>query len=466
MSDERYNHYNNESYRNNSSNGIYNNGYHSDNFQNHKPPKKRRGGGPLILLIILLTLLVIAGGIMIFAGVYMGRTDTQTTLEQETELIQEEPLVLQEETRSQEISDTEVMRAMVLDVSGVVKEAMPSIVAITSKTVQEVRYFFSRSMEIESESSGSGFIIAENDEELLIATNYHVIEGASSLSVCFSAEDVEEELLVVEAVEKGSEPQRDLAVVAVKLTDIPEEVKAKIEAAPLGISEDVLVGEPAIAIGNALGYGQSVTLGIISAKNRVLEIEGNENTYLQTDAAINFGNSGGALFNVEGQVIGINSAKATASDAEGMGYAIPIDDARPILEELMNRKTREKVPEEEQGYLGISVQDISSEARSLYSIPSGVYIDTVESGSPAEKAGLKHGDILSKIDDISVTSTDRMEELLVYFRAGETVSLEILVADQDGYAEKNVELTFGEKPAQTQEYSRPGYGWGWQRFGY
>lgn len=447
MRDERYDNYN------------YNNDYRNS-------PKKHRGGGPLIVLIILLTLLVIIGGIMILAGIYMGRTDTQTTMEQETELIQEELLVLQEETGKQEACDTEEMRAMVLDVSGVVKEAMPSIVAITSKTVQEVRYFFSQSMEIESESSGSGFIIAENDEELLIATNYHVIEGASSLSVCFSAEDVEEDLLVVEAVEKGSEPQRDLAVVAVKLADIPEEVKAKIEAAPLGNSEDVLVGEPAIAIGNALGYGQSVTLGIVSAKNRILEIEGNENTFLQTDAAINFGNSGGALFNVEGQVIGINSAKATASDAEGMGYAIPIDDARPVLEELMNRKTREKVPEEEQGYLGISVQDISSEARSLYNIPNGVYIDTVETGSPAKQAGLKHGDILSKIDDISVTSTNRMEEILVYFRAGETVSLEILVADQGGYAEKNVELTFAEKPVQIQEYSRPRYGWGWQGFGY
>lgn len=445
--------------------GFYN-GQPNYNETGRNSGRRPRGNGPLLILLFLLTMMVVAGGLFIGLSIIRKSGEIGTEEIQQETIVLEESQLLHEEIQEAEEPAAEIQRAMVLDVSGVVKEVMPTIVAITNKSVQEVQYFFRGTMEIENESSGSGFIIAENDEELLIATNYHVIEGASSLSVCFTVDDVDEELLIVEAVEKGSEPQYDLAVVAVQQSDIPEELREKIAAAPLGSSEEMLVGEPAIAIGNALGYGQSVTLGIISAKNRELTIEGNTNMYLQTDAAINFGNSGGALFNVDGQVIGINSAKAAASGAEGMGYAIPIDNAKSVLEDLMNRKTRQKVDESERGYLGIYAQDISSEARSLYDIPNGVYIAEVERGSAAEEAGLKKGDILSRLDGNSITSTERLSELLEYFKAGEVVEAEILVADGGGYVERTLTVTFGEASAQTQNNYRYGYGWPGYRYGY
>lgn len=437
-------------------------------YNNYDPNGRRpRRRGSIFLWLVVLILLVITGGLILGFSVFiMNKEQVTQEIQQETVMMEETNLIHEEIQEESEGSD--IRKAMVWDVSGVVQETMPTIVAITNKSVQEVQYFFRGTMEIENESSGSGFIIAENEEELLIATNYHVIEGASSLSVCFSVEGVEEDLLLVEAVEKGSEPQYDLAVVAVRQEDIPEKIRGKIMAAPLGNSDDLLVGEPAIAIGNALGYGQSVTLGIISAKNRELTIDGNVNRFLQTDAAINFGNSGGALFDVDGKVIGINSAKAAAADAEGMGYAIPIDDAKPILEELMNRKTRQKAGDDEQGYLGIYAQDISSEARNLYGIPNGVYIAAVEKGSPAEAAGMKKGDILSRLDGSSVTSTERLSELLEYFRAGEVIEAEILTADEGSYVPDTVEITFGEMPAVSQDVYRYGYSYGWPgyRFGY
>lgn len=356
------------------------------------------------------------------------------------------------------------------NVSGIVKDVMPSVVAITNKSVQEVQYMFRGTMEIENESSGSGFILAQNDTELLIATNYHVIEGASSLTVCFSAEAEDETSLLVRAAEKGSEPQYDLAVVAVKLDDIPAEIMEQIKPVRLGSSGEVLVGEPAVAIGNALGYGQSVTLGIISALDRTFQGDDAQNRYLQTDAAINFGNSGGALLNASGEVIGINSAKAAQYGVEGMGYAIPIDEAKPILDTLMDKETREKVKKEERGYLAVSVQDISAEARKLYEIPNGVYVYGVQEGSQAERAGLKRGDIISRLDGSSVTSTERLNEILESYRAGETVTVLVLTADGGRYRENELQITFEEQP-QSSGYpgSRYGFGyddydWGWPFF--
>ena len=239
-----------------------------------------------------------------------------------------------------------------LDVSDVVEATMPSIVAITSESMQVVEYFFYGRQEIPSESAGSGIIIGQSGEELLIATNYHVIEDSDTITVCFSVKTEEAEEAIAEALLKGSDETKDLAVVAVKLKDIPEQVKSQIRVASLGDSDELVVGQRAIAIGNALGYGQSVTAGIVSAVNRELNIESETQNFIQTDAAINFGNSGGALLNNAGEVIGINSAKATASGAERMGYAIPINEAKPILEELMNKETREKVDASERGSLG------------------------------------------------------------------------------------------------------------------
>ncbi|MCD8078605.1 MAG: trypsin-like peptidase domain-containing protein [Lachnospiraceae bacterium] len=335
-----------------------------------------------------------------------------------------------------------------LDIVGVVKKTMPSVVAITNQSVQEVTYMFRGTEEIEIESSGTGIIIGENDTELLIATNYHVVEDASILTVCFWADVEDEEDLIVEAALKGLNESKDLAVIAVQLEAIADEVRDQIYAATLGTSGTLIIGEPAIAIGNALGYGQSVTYGIISALDRTIEVDGVTGVYIQTDAAINAGNSGGALLNSDGEVIGINSAKVSASGVEGMGYAIPIDDARPVLTKLMERTTREKVAEEERGYLGIFTQDISEETRSLYNIPNGVYVSMVESDSPAEDAGMKQGDIISSLDGVTVTSADGFESLLTYYSVGETVEIEFYRADKGSYEAQTLSVTFSEQPQE------------------
>lgn len=365
-------------------------------------------------------------------------------------------------------------RAMVLDVSGVVAEVLPSVVAITSKSIQEVEYLFWRRMEIENESSGSGFIIAETQNELLIATNAHVVEDAAALNVCFTVDEqenstgpvketetdstaadnhaaadedsasileIDSDSTVVEAIVKGIDTSMDLAVVSVALEDIPERIRSRLAVATLGASSDLLVGEPAVAIGNALGYGQSVTLGIISALNREVTVDNVTNRLIQTDAAINFGNSGGVLINVDGEVIGINSAKAAANGAEGMGYAIPIDDAKPVLAELMNRVTRTKVAAEEIGYLGISPRDISVEGRSLYNMPRGIFVYEVASGSPAEKAGIVRGDIITQFDGNTVTSSERLGELLEYYAAGEQIELEVQSIVGGSYQARKVIVT-------------------------
>ena len=270
------------------------------------------------------------------------------------------------ETETQEEAGAETEYTLIkggLDVSEVVKAGMPSIVSITSETVQVVESYFYGRREIPGESAGSGIIIGEENGELLIATNEHVIDDADTITVCFSVnkEDVDEG--IAEAQIKGMDARADLAVVAVRTDSLPEKIRDQIKVARLGDSDELLVGEPAIAIGNALGYGQSVTLGIISALDRELKIDGGKQLYIQTDAAINFGNSGGALLNHKGEVIGINSAKAASSGVEGMGYAIPINEAIPVLQQMMNRETRVKVGEAKRGSLGIVGRNVSEDAQ-------------------------------------------------------------------------------------------------------
>ncbi len=342
------------------------------------------------------------------------------------------------------------------DVSDVVEKVMPSVVAITNISVEEVPNFFYGTLTYDSESSGSGFIIGQNDTELLIGTNNHVVEDATDLSVCFSVdtESLEDpEDAVVSATVKGTNSERDLAVIAVNLEDIPDEVMSQIAVAEMGSSSDLSIGEPAIAIGNALGYGQSVTLGIISALDREVSVEDGDhtvtNTMIQTDAAINFGNSGGVLVNAQGQVIGINSVKTAESGVEGMGYAIPIDTAQPIFEELMNMTTRTVVDEGEQGYMGVSVVDISSEAKQLYSMPSGAFVYSVEEGSAAEAAGLVRGDIITKLDGVTISTRDELLERMQYYKAGETIDLIVQSAQGSEYIERTVTITLGEKPQET-----------------
>lgn len=334
------------------------------------------------------------------------------------------------------------------NVADVAEDVMPSIVSITNKSVQEVQDWFSRqTYQMESESAGSGIIIGENDTELLICTNNHVVEDSDTLTVTFIDDES------YEAQVKGTDKENDLAVVAVKLDDISDDTRSKIKIAKYGDSDSLRVGEQVVAIGNALGYGQSVTTGIVSALNRDITAsedgsEASATTYqdlIQTDAAINPGNSGGALLNMNGEVIGINSAKASESGVEGMGYAIPISKAMPILENLMSKQTRSKVDEDKIGYLGINGQGVSDQAVQLYNVPAGVYVTKVQSGSPADEAGLREGDIITKFDGTEVSDMSDLQERLQYYSAGETVELTIQTNKDGAYAEKTLEITLGSR---------------------
>lgn len=332
---------------------------------------------------------------------------------------------------------TQTASTVTSDVSKIAESAMPSIVSITNMSVQEVQNFFGQTQQEESTSLGSGIIIDQNDSELLIVTNNHVVEGADTLTVTF----VDNES--VEANIKGTDATRDLAVVAVPVDSIKDSTMDEISIASLGDSDELQVGEPAIAIGNALGYGQSVTTGIISATER--ELDGFDGKLIQTDAAINPGNSGGALLNANGQVVGINTAKINSSVAEGMGYAIPISDASDIITSLMNQETKTKVSEKEQGYLGITGVDVSDDSSEMYNMPTGVYIREVSKGSGAEQAGLAQGNIITAINGTTVDSMSTLKEQLTYYKVGETVELIVQVASDNGsYKEHTVSVTLGK----------------------
>ena len=331
----------------------------------------------------------------------------------------------------------------VASVKDVAKAAMPSIVAITNKSLQEVRMFFTYETQVfESESEGSGIIVGQNDKELLILTNNHVVEGAETLTVGFIDEEA------YEAKVKGTDPSLDIAVIAVKLDDIKQSTRDEIEIALIGDSDKLEIGEQVVAIGNALGYGQSVTTGIVSALKRQIgrtEIEGG---FIQTDAAINPGNSGGALLNMRGEVIGINSAKLSNTQVEGMCYAIPISTAVPTAETLMNRETREIADEDEAGYIGIAGVIISKADSEKYQMPEGVYLQQITKGSAAEQAGLKVGDILEKFDGLAINSYSDFLETMKYYRAGEAVEIVYYRQNDGKYEEKTATLTLGKRPAE------------------
>ena len=358
-------------------------------------------------------------------------------------------------------------------VAGVAQATMSSIVAITSVSVQEIPSFFGYgTRQYQSAGSGSGIIVGENDSELLIATNNHVVSGATTLTVCFAGGDVvgaEEETQAmasgdsitdssdssvdvnnaVSAKIKGTDEENDLAVIAVEKSDIPEETMNEIKIAQMGSSDDLVVGEQVVAIGNALGYGQSVTSGWVSALNRTISTEdGDTSGLIQTDAAINPGNSGGALLNMKGEVIGINAAKYADSQVEGMGYAIPISKAEPILEELMNRETRDKIEDTSKvGYMGIKAADLTTEAIQMYNMPAGAFLTEVTPGGAADKAGIKKGDIVVKLDGQKVSDKNDLVDKLQYYESGETVEVVIARANNGEYKEETVEVTLGSKPA-------------------
>lgn len=351
----------------------------------------------------------------------------------------------QEDLKTASTSSVETGAASITQVA---KNAMPSIVAITNRGVEEVQsMFFGRTYQQETESAGSGVIISQNDTELLIATNNHVVEGAQELSVCFTVDTEEPEDAVVQAVTKGTDPSHDLAVVAVKLADIPDEIKKQIKVIQIGDSDALEMGQQVVAIGNALGYGQSLTVGYVSALDREVTVDNITNNMIQTDAAINFGNSGGALLNTAGELVGINSVKAASTGVEGMGYAIPMKTAQPILDELMNRVTRTEVDASEMGYLGVVPRDVSDEAKEVYNMPAGAFIYEVSEGSPAEAAGIKKGDIITKLDGQTISSRDELFDRMNYYKAGETIDVVVATAEGGEYVERTVSVTLGERPA-------------------
>lgn len=345
-----------------------------------------------------------------------------------------------------------------LDVSEIVSEALPSIVSITTKSVQEVQNYFGmygmygyapQQQEQEVEGSGSGIIVGKNDDELLIATNYHVVEGADTLSVAFTDGNA------VEASVKGFDEERDLAVVSVSLDDVEDDTMDAISIANIGSSDDLKVGEQVVAIGNALGYGQSVTTGIVSAKNRRMDSDNNTVTdgsddssdgvnLIQTDAAINPGNSGGALLNMKGEVVGINSAKLASTEVEGMGYAIAISDVTDILQNMMNETSRDKLDDSEHGVLGIKGSSVSSEAVQMYGIPAGVFVKEVTEGGAADKAGLKANSVITEFNGKTVSSINQLIEYLSYYEPDEEVELTVQVPHGTSYKEETVKVTLDE----------------------
>ena len=349
----------------------------------------------------------------------------------------------------QDWDGTNLVQTTVTDVTEVVKAVMPSVVSVNNKYV-ETTSFWGQEFSSEGSSTGSGIIVGKNDTELLVVTNYHVVEAAEELAVQFA--DGQQ----VQAQMKGSDSDKDLAVIAVQLNDMESSTMSAIAIAQMGDSTQLTVGEPVIAIGNALGYGQSVTTGVVSALNRPIAVntvsaqsqpqqdDMEVNTFIQTDAAINPGNSGGALLNSRGQVIGINSNKIGGSAVEGMGYAIPISDAQPIIEDLMTKQTSLRVEEENRGFLGITGIDVVSEYSQLYGMPKGVYISSVSEGTGAAAAGLIRGDIITALNGEEIKSMDDLKDELSYYSAGTTVELTIMQGSPTGYQAKNVSVTLGE----------------------
>lgn len=433
--------------------GSYNWNQQGNEPQNNTPmepkkqPRKRNGNGARwakkIGAVALSAVLFggVAGGV--FTGVTYATGATAKAQSTQTDSSKQETTKTILQTTTSSGSTGSSASGQSLDVSSIAKNAMPSIVAITNKSVQEVQDYFSMfsrgsgTQEQEVESQGSGIIIGQNDSELLIATNNHVVEDADTLSVCFVDDQA------YEATVKGTDADNDLAVIAVKLSDISDDTMSQIKIAEIGDSDQLQVGEQVVAIGNALGYGQSVTTGVISALNRKIESSNSEEgtSLIQTDAAINPGNSGGALLNMRGEVIGINSNKIGGSSIEGMGYAIPISTARPIIEDLMERQTRTKYSEEERGYLGISCINVTSDLSENFSMPQGIFVAQVYSGTGAEAAGLVRGNIVVAFDGVTVQNQEELTKQMQYYKAGESVEITIMVNSANGYQQKNVTVT-------------------------
>lgn len=436
--------------------GTYSGAYSSSNAGNQQPkkPKKARPFAKKVVSFVALgALFGVTAGAAFSVPVYMtNRTLQQTQLEvaqAQKEAADSSKTALSTTTGSLTTTQSSTSENTGADVRQIAQSCLPSIVSITNKGVTEVTTMFGKYQQ-DTSSSGSGIIIGENDSELLIVTNYHVVSGSSELTVVFSYDEDSDNPSAVTAKIKGYDSDKDLAVISVASSDITDEMRSQIKIATIGDSSSLELGQQVVAIGNALGYGQSVTSGIISALNREVTVTNDDGTtitnkLIQTDAAINPGNSGGALLNMNGELIGINSVKVATSSVEGMGYAIPISDVQSIIEELMLKETRDVVSEEEQGYLGISGTDVTSEISSTYGMPVGVYINNIYDNSPAASAGLAKGNIITKFDGQTVKSMTELKNLLTYYKQGETIEVVAQVQSSDGYVEKTFNVTLTSK---------------------
>ena len=399
--------------------------------KHHKCPRWAKLAGSAVAFGVIASCTFM--GVNAVAGKYFGTNTTQQTSSSKA-------TTSKNSDSSSTLKLSQSSSTVTSDVSDIVNNAMPSVVAITNMSVQEVQSYFGGTQQQESTSCGSGIIIGKNDSELLIVTNNHVVEGAETLTVSFANETS------VEASIKGTDSSKDLAVVAVPLDSIDDDTMNAISIITLGDSDKLQVGEPVIAIGNALGYGQSVTTGIVSALDRNLDMEGFDSKLIQTDAAINPGNSGGALLNSNGEVIGINTAKVATDSVEGMGYAIPISDASDTIQNLMNQETKTKVSEAEQGYLGIQGVDVSDESAKMYNMPTGVYISDVVKNGGAQQAGLTKGSVITGLEGTTISDMNSLKEQLQYYRVGDKVKVTVQVPGNNGeYTEKTVEVTLGSK---------------------
>ena len=441
--DNQYSYYNPNETEGNTSNGttFYNNGQGDDG----KTPKKKKENKKMPKAVAVTGLALMFG--VVSSATFL-TTNYVGTKVLKLGTTQKSTSTTSTSAVTSNASLTKTSSVVTSDVSSVVENVMPSIVSITNMSVQEVQNFFGGTSKQESESAGTGIIISQNDSELLVVTNNHVVAGSNTLTVTFADGNS------VEANIKGTDSEYDVAVVAVPLDSISEDTKKAISVATLGDSTELKVGEPAIAIGNALGYGQSVTTGVISALNRSVS-ETNETTgettessvkLIQTDAAINPGNSGGALVNASGEVVGINSSKLVGDSVEGVGYAIPISDVSDLIENLMNQETKTKVAEADQGAIGIKGMSVSTEYSQQLNMPEGVYVPEVTKGGGAEKAGMTRGCIITGINGTTVSSMDDLQEQLQYYAKGDEVELTIQVPQSNGeYQEQSVNVTLGAK---------------------
>ena len=441
--DNQYSYYNPNETEGNTSNGttFYNNGQGDDG----KTPKKKKEHKKMPKAVAVTGLALMFG--VVSSATFL-TTNYVGTKVLKLGTTQKSTSTTSTSAVTSNASLTKTSSVVTSDVSSVVENVMPSIVSITNMSVQEVQNFFGGTSKQESESAGTGIIISQNDSELLVVTNNHVVAGSNTLTVTFADGNS------VEANIKGTDSEYDVAVVAVPLDSISEDTKKAISVATLGDSTELKVGEPAIAIGNALGYGQSVTTGVISALNRSVS-ETDQTTgettessvkLIQTDAAINPGNSGGALVNASGEVIGINSSKLVGDSVEGVGYAIPISDVSDLIENLMNQETKTKVAEADQGAIGIKGMSVSTEYSQQLNMPEGVYASEVTKGGGAEKAGMTRGCIITGINGTTVSSMDDLQEQLQYYAKGDEVELTIQVPQSNGeYQEQSVNVTLGAK---------------------